>query len=133
MCYLRHRLRIFSFHRKVMFRSRDIQVFVYLTVSWFTKSVTSWWVLSHDRVHSWTYLLNHNSLTRQTWLIDRYKQGQYLFEIFWTIWGTWAKFQALFKLATYSNYSVTNYVKFTVFHFLENVNERELKIVNISY
>ena len=41
MCYLRHRLRIFLFHRKVMFRSQDIQIFVFLAISSFTKSVTS--------------------------------------------------------------------------------------------
>ena len=31
-----------------MFRSHDIQVFVLLTIPWFTKSVTSWWVLHVD-------------------------------------------------------------------------------------
>ena len=32
MCHLRHRLRSFSFRRKVMFRSQHIQVFVFLTI-----------------------------------------------------------------------------------------------------
>ena len=40
-----HRLRIFLFHRKVMFRSQDIEVFVFLTIPRSTKSVMSWWVL----------------------------------------------------------------------------------------
>ena len=31
-----------------MFRSEDIQVFVFLTIPWFTKSVTSWWVLVYE-------------------------------------------------------------------------------------
>ena len=31
-----------------LFRSQDIQVFVFLTIPWFTKSVTSWWVLVHE-------------------------------------------------------------------------------------
>ena len=31
----------FLFHRKVMFHSQDIQVFLFLTIPWFTKSVTS--------------------------------------------------------------------------------------------
>ena len=48
MCRLRHRLRIFLFHRKVMFHSQDIEVFVFLTTPWFNKSVTSWWVLAHE-------------------------------------------------------------------------------------
>ena len=45
MCHMRHRSRIFLFHRKVMFFSQDIQVFVFSTTIWFTKSVTSWWIL----------------------------------------------------------------------------------------
>ena len=76
---------------------------------------TSTW----DRVHLWIYLLNHNSLSHQSWSTDRYKQGQYFSEIFWTIWRTGVEFQAQFNLATCSSYSITNYVKFPVFHFLK--------------
>ena len=32
MCDMRHRLRTFSFRRKIMLRSQDIQVFVFLTI-----------------------------------------------------------------------------------------------------
>ena len=48
MCYLKYSLRIFLFHRKVMFSSQDIQVFVFLVILWFSKSVMSWWVLVHE-------------------------------------------------------------------------------------
>ena len=72
-----------------------------------------------DRVHFWIYLLNHNSLTHQTWSLNRYKQGEYFSEFFWTIWRTGAKFQTLFSLAACSNYPITNYVKFPVSHFCE--------------
>ena len=48
MSHLKHRLRIFLFHRKIMFHFQDIQVFVFLTIPWFTKSVTSRWVLAHE-------------------------------------------------------------------------------------
>ena len=48
ICYLRHTLRMFLFSEKVMFRSQDIQVSVFLTISWFTKSVKSWWLLVHE-------------------------------------------------------------------------------------
>ena len=48
MCHLRHRLRIFLFNRKVMFRSRYIQVFVILTILLFIKYVTPWWVLVQE-------------------------------------------------------------------------------------
>ena len=67
-------------------------------------------------VHFSIYLLNHNSLRHQSWSIDRCKQGQYFSEIFWTIQKTGAKFQTLFNLATCSNYSRTNYVKFQVLY-----------------
>ena len=107
------------FPRKLMFRSRDIQIFIFFTISWFTKSVTSWWVLVHETGCIFQHLLNQNSWTHQTWSIDRYRQSQYFPEIFWTIWGTGAKFQVLFSLATFSNYSITNHVKFPVFHFLK--------------
>ena len=43
------------------------------------------------------------------------------------------QFQALFNLTTCSNYSITNYVKIPVFHFLEKVNKGQLKMVNSSY
>ena len=42
MCYLRYRLRIFLFQKKVMFRSPDNQIYVFLTIPRFTKFVTSW-------------------------------------------------------------------------------------------
>ena len=126
MCHLRDKLRIFSFHRKVMFFSEDIQVFVFLTIRWFTKSVTSWWVLVHATGCIFEYIFNHNSLSHQTRSIDRYKQGQYFSETSWIIWRTEAKFQALFNLATCSNYLITNYVMFPAFHFLKGwIRENE--------
>ena len=45
MCHLRHRLRLFLFCKIIMFRFQAIKVFVFLTTTWFTKSVTPWWVL----------------------------------------------------------------------------------------
>ena len=41
-------------------------------------------------------------------------------------------FQALFDLVTRSDYSITNYVKFPMFHFFERVNKGELDMVNIN-
>ena len=41
MYHLRHKLRIFLFDGKVMFRFLNIQVFVLLTIRCFTKFVTS--------------------------------------------------------------------------------------------
>ena len=63
-----------SFHRKVMFHSQDIQVFVFLTVPWFTKFVI-WWVLLHKTGYIFEYILTHNLLSHQTWPIDKFKQG----------------------------------------------------------
>ena len=75
MCHLRHRLRIFLFHRKVMFRVQDIQVFVFLIIPWHTKSDFMKRISTWDRVHFWIYFLNHSALSHQTWAIDRYNQG----------------------------------------------------------
>ena len=40
---------------------------------------------------------------------------------------TGAKFQDLF------NFSITNYVKFPVFHVFEKMNKGQLKIVKVNY
>ena len=79
-------------------------------------SLSTW-----DRVPFWKYLLNHNSLSHQTWPIDKQMQRQQFSGIFWIIQRTGLKFQVLFNLATCSNYSITNYVKIPEFHFFENV------------
>ena len=132
MCHLRYRLRIFLFHGKVMFRSRDILSFCIFNHPMIYQicdvilSISTW-----DRLHFWIYLLNHHSLTHQTWSIDRHKQGQYFPEIFWRILRTGAKFQALFNLVICSKYSITNYIKFSVYQIFEKVNEGELKMVNV--
>ena len=56
MCYLRYRLRIFLFQRKVRFCSQDIQDFVFLTILWFNKSVTSWWALVYETEYIFEYI-----------------------------------------------------------------------------
>ena len=127
-------VKIFLFHSKFMFCSRDIQVFLFYNYTMIYQifdvmiNISIW-----GRVHFWVYCLNYNSLTHQTWSIDRYKQGEYFSEILWTIWRTGANFQAFFNLATCSNYSVTSYVKFLVFHYFERVNKRESNVVNMNY
>ena len=134
MFHLRHRLRFFLFCRKVIFCSQDIQVFCVFNhpmiyqIFDIMMSISTW-----DRVHFWIYLLSHDSLSHQTWLVDRYKQGQYFSGIFWTIWRTGAKFQALFNLATCTNYSITNYITTLVFHFFVKVNKRHFKMLNVNY
>ena len=133
MCHLRHRLKFFCFIEKLC-SVLEIFEFLYFNhpmiyqICDVMMSISTW-----DRLHLWIYLLNHNSLTHHTWWIDRYKQGQYFSEIFWTIRRTGVKFQALFNLAFCSNYSITNCVKFPVFHLFERVNKGELKMVNINY
>ena len=114
MCHLRRSLTNFLYHRKVMLHSWYIQLFVFLTIRCLTKSVTLMSVSTLDRVHFWMYLLNDNSLTHEIWSVDRCQQGQYFSEIFWVIWKTGTKLQTLFNFATYSNYLITNYVKFPV-------------------
>ena len=127
-------VKFFLFHSKFMFCSQDIQVFLFYNYTMIYQifdvmiSISIW-----GRLHFWVYCLNYNSLTLQTWSIDRYKQGEYFSKILWTIWRTGANFQAFFNLATCSNYSVTSYVKFLVFHYFERVNKGESNVVNMNY
>ena len=90
-------------------------------------------ISTQDSVHFLIYLLKYNSLSHQTWPIDRYKQRQQFSGIFWITWRTGAKFQVLFDLATCCNYSITNYVKIPLFIFLEKVDKVHLKMVNVDY
>ena len=134
MCHLNHRLRIFLSCRKIILRSQDIQDFLFLTIPWFTKSVTSRWVHeTWDKLHFWIYLLSHKSWSHQTWSVDRYKPGQKCLVIFWTIWETGARFQVLFNLATCPNYSIPKYAKIPVFHIFEEVNKGQLKMVYVNH
>ena len=134
MCYLRHRLRIFLFHKSYVPFSRYSSFFCFffnhpmIYQICIVMSISTW-----DRVHFRIYLLNHNLLSYQTWSTDRCKQGQYFSETIWRIWRTGAKFQALFNLATCSNYSIINYNKISAFHYFEKVNKGHLKILNINY
>ena len=131
MFHLKHRLRIFSYCRKFMFCSQDIQVFVFLTIPCITKSVTSRWVLVHETRCIFEYIFWTKA--HKTWSIDSYKQGQKFSGIFSPIWRTGPGFQVLFNLATCSNSSITNYVRIPVFHFFERVNKGQLKMLNANY
>ena len=53
--------------------------------------------------------------------------------MFWKVQRTDVNFQALPKLAIYFNYSVTHYVKFSVFHSFESLDWEELEKVNTKY
>ena len=90
-------------------------------------SINAW-----DKVHFWIYLLNQNSLSHQTWSIIDITKGNNFQESF-EIWRTGARFQVLFNLATFSNYSVTNHFKIPVFHFFEKVNKGQLKMESVQY
>ena len=101
-----------------------------------TMSIITW-----DRLHFWIYLLNHNSWSRQTWLINICKQGQQLSVIFWTTWRTGARFQVLLIFAACPNYTITIYVKIPVFLFfwkggkgaIKNGKSQPLKISTSCY
>ena len=55
LCHQGHRLTVFLFRRKVMFRSQDIQVFIFLTIPWLAKSVT-WWVVVPETRYIFEYI-----------------------------------------------------------------------------
>ena len=72
-CCLRYKMitsQNVSSEAQVRLRYIQAKVFAFLTISWFTKSLT-WWVISTwERVHFRIYLLSHRLLSHQTWPID---------------------------------------------------------------
>ena len=141
MYYLRYKSRIFLFHRKLFHRNIPLLrcsfffffFFVFLAISWTSKSVMSWdlWrqISTRVTVYFLICLPNHNSLCHETWSPNKYKHVQYFSEI---ILMTASKFQARFKFSTCPNYSITKYVKFSVFDSWKGELEG-LKMVNMRY
>ena len=80
LCHLKQRLRIFLFRRKIMFRSQDIQVFIFLTIQWFTKSVTSQWVIAHETrcIFECIFWTTTHKVTKLGQLIDISKGNNFL-------------------------------------------------------
>ena len=109
MYYLKRRLRFPLFHGKVIFRSQNIQVFVFLTIPRSTKSVTSWRVLAHETrcIFDYIFQTTAHKITKLGQLIDISK-GNNCQQSFWAIWRTGARFQILSNLAACVNYSITN-------------------------
>ena len=79
ICYLRHRLRIFLFCRKIMFRYHDIQVFVYLTIPWLIIFTTSRWVLVHETrcIFEYVFWATTRKVTKFGQLIDISKSNNF--------------------------------------------------------
>ena len=69
----------YLFRRKIMFRSQDIQVFVFLTIPWFTKSVTSQWVLVHKIrcIFEYIFWTTNHEVTKLGQLIDINKDNNF--------------------------------------------------------
>ena len=69
-----------------MFHSQDIQGFVFLTIPSFTNSVTSWWVLVHERgcIFDYIFWTTTHEVTKHGQLIDINKGDNFqeLFEQF---------------------------------------------------
>ena len=68
-------------------------------------------------------------INSQTLPIDRYKQRNIVFRNLLHNFKDWG----FSNLATCSNYSITSYVKISVFHFFEKVNKGQLKLVNVNH
>ena len=132
-CHLRHRLRIFLFHRKVMFHSQDTQVYVFVTIPRFTKLVTSWWVLVHEAGCNFEYILWNTThwVPNPGHLIDICK-GNNFQESFVQHGGLGLNPRSL-NLAIYSNYWITNHDNIQEFHFFKKVDQGHLKMVNANY
>ena len=111
-----------------MFHSLDIQVFVFLIIPWFTKSVMLWWGLVHETGGIFEY--KFWSTTHWATKLGQSKElnKAIIFRNLLNNLEDWDKFQVLFNLETCSIYSITNYVTIPGFHiyiyiFFEKVNK----------
>ena len=108
--------------------------FLFLTIPWFTKSVTSWWILVHETGLIFEYIFwnTTHQVTNLGQLIDISKGNNFqeFFEQFGWL-GLSSRF--LFSLATCSNYSISNYVMISIIHFFGKMNMGQFKIVNVNY
>ena len=62
----------FLIHRRVMFRSQDVQVFIFLTIPWFATFFTSSWVLVHEigYIFEFIFWTTTHEVTKLCHLID---------------------------------------------------------------
>ena len=57
--HLRHSLGIFYFVEQLCFVLKIFKFLIFLTIPWFTKSVTSWWVLVYETGCIFKYIFIH--------------------------------------------------------------------------
>ena len=89
-----------------------------------TKSVTSWWVLIHETVCLFEYIFwtTTHEVTKLGQVIDISKANNFQ-EFFKHLRGLGLSSRSCsIYLPTCCNYSTANYVKISVFHFFEEVN-----------
>ena len=62
-----------------MFRSEDIQAFVFLTIPWFTESMTSQWVFVHETRYIFEYVFwtTMHEVTKLGQMIDKSKGNNF--------------------------------------------------------
>ena len=124
MWHLRHKLWIFWFHRKVLFCSRDIQVFrifkhpMIYQIRDVMMSINTW-----DKVHFWIYLLNQNSpkLSHQICPIGRYFSTVIFFWNLLNDLEDLSKVPGSFQFSKLSNQLCQIYSV----HFFEKVRKRD--------
>ena len=135
MCHLRHRLRLSLFRSKVRFHSQYIQVFVFLTIPWFTKSVTSWWVLVQETGFiEYIFWTTTPYFTKLGQLIYINKDNNFQ-ESFKQSGGLGLSSRSFsIQQPAPINYSITIYLKFQCFiFFFQKANKGHLKMVNFNY
>ena len=136
MWHLRHKLWIFWFHRKVLFCSRDIQVFcifkhpMIYQICDVMMSINTW-----GKVHFWIYLLNQNSpkLSRQICPIGRYFSTVIFFWKLLNDLEDLSKVPGSFQFSKLHQLLSNQLCQIYSVSFFEKVRKRELKIININY
>ena len=119
---MRHRLRFFLFHRKVIFPFSRYLFFLFLNVAQNLESVTSWWAFAlRERPFLGVFF--------EFKLIDLIK-GNILNNM-----EDWCLIPGLFQFVNHSVYSITNYDWLIVFHSFdgtETIKNSAYHLLNIN-
>ena len=134
MGHLRNRLRIFLFRRKVIFRSQDIQLFLFLTIQWFTKSVTSRWMLVYETgcIFEYVFWTTTRQVAKLGQLIDINKEKRFRNHL--NNLEDWGRVPGPFRFSNLHQFLNSQLCQdSSVSFFFEKVNEGHLKTVNVNY
>ena len=118
-----------------MVRFQDIHVFSFLTIPWFTKSVTPWWVIVHETgcIYEYKFWTTTHYVTKLSQLIHINKGNNFQESLEQFGWlGLNSSSFSIQRPAPLTQQTVM--LRFQCFIFIfEKVYKGHLKMVNVKY